>query len=91
LGGNPGLLTASKAKKGESGVWQRRYWEHMIRDQEDLHRHIDYIHYNPVKHGLAQAARAWPWSSFHRYVRMNFYDLEWGNTGPELDGLSVGE
>jgi putative transposase len=58
-GGTPGDLTASKIQKGEVGIWQRRFWEHLIRDLDDLNRHIDYIHYNPVKHGLVQSVNAW--------------------------------
>lgn len=59
----------SRIKHREAAIWQRRYWEHTIRDEQDLHNHIDYIHYNPVKHGLVERAADWPWSSFHRYVR----------------------
>jgi putative transposase len=54
-----GDLTASKILKGEAGIWQRRFWEHLIRDLDDLNRHINYIHYNPVKHGLVQSANVW--------------------------------
>lgn len=60
-------------------VWQRRYWEHTIRDREDLDRHMDYIHFNPVKHGLVQNVRDWEWSSFHQYVRMGWIDADWGS------------
>jgi putative transposase len=90
-GGSHGLLTPSKLQKGEVGVWQRRFWEHMIRDNDDLNRHIDYIHYNPVKHGLAQSAGAWPWSSFHRYVRAGYYAPDWGNIDPEIGEIMGGE
>ena len=62
----------------ERGFWQRRYWEHLIRDDEDWNRHRDYIHYNPVKHGLAAAAIDWPHSSFRRYVAQGFYPRDWG-------------
>ena len=55
----------SRVKKGEAAIWQRRYWEHMIRDEEDLGRHIDYIHYNPVKHGLVERVADWRWSRLH--------------------------
>src|SRR5436190_13971936 len=55
-------------KKREKGLWQRRYWEHAIRDETDLYRHIDYIHLNPVKHGLVSRVVDWPHSSFHQYV-----------------------
>jgi len=59
------------------GVWQRRFWEHTIRDEEDLEAHFDYIHYNPVKHGLVQRPHEWPWSSFHRWVRAGQYPIDW--------------
>ncbi|MBB4429779.1 hypothetical protein GGD66_008384 [Bradyrhizobium sp. CIR48] len=58
----------SKLKKREKGIWQRRYWEHTIRDDADLERHVDYIHFNPVKHELVTRVRDWSLSSFHRYV-----------------------
>ena len=56
----------SKLRKRERGIWQRRYWEHAIRNDDDLNRHLDYIHYNPVKHGLVPRAADWPYSSFHK-------------------------
>ncbi len=59
----------SRLKKKEQAVWQRRFWEHEIRDENDFNRQIDYIHYNPVKHGYVQFPNEWPYSSFHRYVR----------------------
>ena len=55
--------------RGEYALWQTRFWEHAIRDETDLTRHLDYIHYNPVKHGLVSRVSDWPYSSFHRYVR----------------------
>ncbi|TBU75625.1 REP-associated tyrosine transposase [Phytopseudomonas daroniae] len=64
--------------KGERGIWQRRFWEHAIRDQEDWQRHIEYIHHNPVKHGLVDRVRDWPYSSFHAYVQRGDYPLDWG-------------
>ena len=69
----------SRQKKNEAGIWQRRYWEHMIRDEDDLHHHIDYIHYNPVKHGLVKSVIDWQWSSFYRYVRLGIYKKDWGS------------
>jgi putative transposase len=63
--------------------WQRRFWEHTIRDEADLEAHFDYIHYNPVKHGLAKAPRDWPWSSFHRWVRAGHYDIDWARQPDE--------
>jgi putative transposase len=76
--GPGGIRNASRMSRSEAAIWQRRFWEHTIRDEEDLNRHRDYIHYNPVKHGLVQSASAWPWSSFHRYVRMGYYARDWG-------------
>ncbi len=81
---------ASREKRGESTIWQRRFWEHTIRDEKDLEQHLNYIHYNPVKHGLVDAVRNWEWSSFHRYVRMGYYDIEWGSDGKNIT-ISCGE
>lgn len=61
-------ISESRKSKGERGIWQRRYWEHLIRDDDDLARHIDYIHYNPVKHGYVSRAADWPHSSIHRFI-----------------------
>ena len=69
--------SASRVHKRERGVWQRRYWEHVIRDATDLERHLDYIHYNPVKHGHAASPAAWPYSSFRRFVVRGWYDADW--------------
>jgi REP-associated tyrosine transposase len=66
------------------GVWQRRFWEHTIRDETDLENHFDYIHYNPVKHGLVQRPCDWPWSSFHRWVRAGHYQPNWGADGARI-------
>lgn len=70
--------SASKIGKREKGIWQRRYWEHAIRDEQDLARHIDYIHFNPVKHGLASRVSDWPHSSFHQYVKRGELPEDWG-------------
>jgi putative transposase len=84
--------SASRVKQGEAAIWQRRYWEHMIRDEQDLGRHEDYIHYYRLKHGLVQCVTDWPWSSFHRYIRMGYYEREWGGTVEKvLEGMVVGE
>ena len=72
-GGREGAQSVSRQQKRERGIWQRRFWEHQIRDEIDLARHIDYIHYNPVKHGLVQKVADWPWSTYHRFVRTGFY------------------
>lgn len=73
-----GLQTANRLNKGEQAVWQHRFWEHQIRDDRDLIRHVEYIHYNPVKHGLVKAPNAWPHSTFHRYVKQGIYHSDWG-------------
>ena len=75
---------------GELGLWQRRFREHTIRDENDLARHVDYIHFNPVKHGLFARVRDWPYSSFHRYVRRGLLPEDWaGDFGG--DQASFGE
>ena len=72
--------SAARMTRAERGIWQRRYWEHVIRDADDLRNHVDYIHYNPVKHGHVRQVSDWPYSSFHRYVRAGVYAPEWGGT-----------
>jgi putative transposase len=74
-------LRASRVMKRERGLWQRRYWEHLVRDEDDFRHHVDYIHFNPVRHGLVVSARDWPYSSFHRFVRDGRYPMEWGQSG----------
>jgi putative transposase len=85
-----GAISASRRQKGEQAVWQRRFWEHQIRDERDLIQHVEYIHYNPVKHSLAKAPKDWEYSSFHRYVREGFYDKEWGAEGTISFEIGVG-
>ena len=75
------IATFSNARN-ERAVWQRRFWEHAIRDEMDWRRHLDYIHYNPVKHGFVACPREWPWSSFGRCVERGWYESSWGNTEP---------
>jgi putative transposase len=82
--------SASKIAKREKGLWQRRFWEHAIRDEQDLARHIDYIHFNPVKHGLVPRVCDWPHSSFHRYVADGTLPNDWGGDIRTIDG-SFGE
>ncbi len=80
--------TESRLKKGERAVWQRRYWEHLIRDDADWQQHVNYIHYNPVKHGLVSAPREWKHSSFYLFVKRGFYSPDWGaGEAPDLDAL----
>jgi putative transposase len=68
---------------GDLAFWQRRFWEHTIRDENDFARHVDYIHFNPVKHGLVQRVRDWPHSSFHRYVREGVLPEDWAGDARE--------
>ena len=82
--------SASKVAKREKGIWQRRYWEHAIRNEADFERHVDYIHYNPVKHGLVTRVVDWPHSSFRRYVERGMLPADWAGDLKELPG-SFGE
>ncbi len=74
-------------------MWQRRFWEHRIRDTDDYRAHVDYIHFNPVKHGHVTRAGDWRWSSFSRHVALGWYDSEWGVVDAEMveDLADVGE
>jgi putative transposase len=83
---DPCLLTQSARKHRESTIWQRRFWEHQIRDEVDMERHLDYIHFNPVRHGYAQRAFDWPFSTFRRYVSEGVYPPDWGGS-PDLCDL----
>lgn len=78
-------ISASRMRKGERGIWQRRYWEHVIRDERDWQTHLDYIHYNPVKHGHVARAIDWPHSSFHRYVERGVYPENWAGAPDGMD------
>jgi putative transposase len=80
----------SKIAKREKAIWQRRYWEHAIRDDTDLKRHVDYIHCNPVKHGLVSRVADWPHSSFHRHVARGLLPHDWAGDLREVTG-SFGE
>ena len=74
---NTESVSDSRKRRGERGIWQRRYWEHLIRDDEDLATHIDYIHLNPVKHGYVKRAADWPHSSIHRFVSAGILPIDW--------------
>jgi putative transposase len=67
--------------KGEADVWQRRFWEHLIRDESDFAAHVDYIHANPLKHALVERVQDWPLSSFHRYVQHGVLPIDWDGCG----------
>lgn len=75
-------IPAGRSQKRGRGVWQPRYWEHRIRNESDWYRHRDYIHYNPVKHGYVDKPEDWPWSSFHRHVRLGWLDPLWPSSLP---------
>ncbi|HMM76692.1 MAG TPA: transposase [Gammaproteobacteria bacterium] len=78
--------SSSRRTKRERVIWQRRYWEHQIRDDGDLARHVDYIHFNPVKHGWAHSPRLWPHSSIHRYIERGILPADWcANPDEETD------
>lgn len=90
-----GLIKAkfSKELDGQSStpVWQNRFWEHLIRDDQDLQTHVDYIHYNPVKHGLVESPKEWPSSTFHRYVQDGLYPENWGEAVSFQSTVKFGE
>ncbi|MBS4097281.1 MAG: transposase [Sulfuricella sp.] len=81
--------SAVRVAKGERGIWQRRYWEHTIRDERDYAAHLDYVHFNPVKHGHAAQVADWPYSSFHGLVEKGVYPRDWG--GGSVDIADTGE
>ena len=82
--------SAVRQRRGERGIWQRRYWEHLIRDEADHRAHMDYVHFNPVKHGLVAWVRDWPYSTFHHWVERGVYPVDWGGCGSE-DSAGFGE
>ncbi len=83
-------LSDSRKKHRDSSLWQRRFWEHKIRDQDDFNRHVDYIHHNPVKHGLCEQAIQWPYSTLHRYVREGKCLVDWAAGDVHFGGLEGG-
>ncbi|MCY3744154.1 MAG: transposase [Candidatus Poribacteria bacterium] len=85
-----GIISVSRQGKGERSFWQRRFWERTIRDDRDFANHVEYIHYNPVKHGLVTAPKDWEYSSFHRYVRAGLYDEMWGAGDEVLFSPEIG-
>jgi putative transposase len=76
-------ISKSRLSKWERGIWQRRFWEHTIRDDVGFATRFDYIHYNLVKHGYVKCVRDWPYSSFHRYVKLGVYPIDWAGEGVE--------
>ena len=78
-------LSAVRKARAERGIWQRRYWEHTIRGDKDYAAHMDYVHINPVKHGLVKQVKDWPYSTFHEMVKQGIYPEDWA--GAILDEL----
>jgi putative transposase len=78
-------ISKSRRKRRKRGIWQRRLWVHLIENQGDYNSHVDYIHWNPVKHDLFKNVIDWPYSSFHRFVKQGIYEKYWGNNEkPEI-------
>lgn len=75
----------SRQRKKEQAIWQRRFWEHQITDEQDFIRHVEYVHYNPVKHGYVKSPKEWKFSSFDKYVDRGIYDQNWGIAEIDLD------
>lgn len=88
-GGTEQEIRSSKIRRRRRGVWQSRFWEHAIKDEADYARHFDYIHWNPVKHNLVQSVCDWPYSTFHRWVRLGVYSRGWGGREAEPLDFSV--
>ena len=96
-GGREHFQSVSRDRRGHRGVWQRRFWEHLIRDELDLERHVNYIHYNPIKHGLCECAHGWPYSTFAKWVKKGIYPTTWQcrcggpvPDPPDFDSVDVG-
>ena len=73
-----------RQRRGERGIWQRRYWEHLIRDEADFQAHVDYVHINPQKHGLVEQVKDWPYSTFHRWVERGAYPADWAGGSEDV-------
>ena len=87
---DPGLRSEpnrARTAKREQALWQHRYWEHALRDEADFTRHVEYVHFNPVKHGLVASAMEWPYSSFRRYVEAEVYPPDWGRGAMDFEGI----
>lgn len=81
------IIQATRARKGEREIWQRRFWEHQVKSEISLQRHLDYVHINPVKHGHVTRASDWPYSSIHRYVRQGLMTPDWACAPDVMDGV----
>lgn len=84
--------SVSRKNRNEGSLWQRRFWEHQIRDEADYRKHIDYIHWNPIKHGYVKQLKDWPYSTFHRYVAQGLYSEDWAGINEiTVDDMTFGE
>jgi len=81
----------SRRKHREVTIWQRRFWEHQIKDETEYQVYMDYTHYNPVKHGWVQRVADWPFSTFHRYVQTGIYAVDWGGQKDQDTPTGIGE
>ncbi len=88
-GKDEAMRSASRKQKMEQAVWQRRFWEHLIRDETDLANHVEYIHFNPIKHGYVHSLADWKYSSFLKYVEEGFYPSNWGESEPKAGKLDL--
>ena len=85
-------VNLSKSRHNEYHLWTRRFWEHTVRHDADYENYVNYIHYNPIKHGLVDDLKNWPYSSFHHFVRAGLIDENWGSSVIQLvDGDCFGE
>ena len=84
-------VSLKRNARGEYPLWQKRYWEHTIKDEQDLKSHIDYIHYNPVKHNYVDNVFDWKYSSLHRYVEKGLLTKDWSGAGSDIDNMRFGE
>ncbi len=88
---HPEKVSQSKKGRKEGSIWQRRFWEHLIRDDDDFAKHMDYIHWNPVKHGFVPRVIDWPYSTFHKLVAQGVYPPDWGGCAESWDEANFGE
>jgi len=84
-------INKSRKTKGERGIWQRRFWEHLIRDEKDYENHVNYIHYNPVKHQHVKQAVEWPYSTIHDYISKGLLSNDWGSHVDDIQNINLGE
>ena len=88
-GGFSREVSPRRQRRRRLGIWQRGFWEHTIQNETDFARHFDYVHYNPIKHGLVKSVSEWPYSTFHRWVRKGVYPIDWGSQEPDFTTLQT--